>query len=107
MTGFARVKRTIPQGEITFSLKSVNHRGLDLHFHMPPELDALENEIRGILKSGISRGHVQIHLTFHRASGAEAVTWNQPLLDAYVRAFQQAAQMYELDGEADLNAALR
>jgi uncharacterized protein (TIGR00255 family) len=107
MTGFARVKRTIPQGEITFSLKSVNHRGLDLHFHMPPELDGLENEIRGVLKSGISRGHVQIHLAFQRAAGAAAITWNQPLLAAYMRAFQQASELYQLDHEADLNAALR
>ena len=43
MTGFARVRRQIAQGEIVFSLKSVNHRGLDLHFHLPNELDPLES----------------------------------------------------------------
>ena len=35
MTGFARVRRRSPQGEIVVSVKSVNHRGLDLHFHLP------------------------------------------------------------------------
>ena len=42
MTGFARVRKEIPQGELVLSLKSVNHRGLDLHFHLPNEFDALE-----------------------------------------------------------------
>ena len=37
MTGFARVRKEIPQGELVFSLKSVNHRGLDLHFHLPDD----------------------------------------------------------------------
>ncbi len=34
MTGFARVQKTTEHGEIVVSLKSVNHRGLDLHFHL-------------------------------------------------------------------------
>ena len=39
MTGFARVRKTFEEGEIVFSLKSVNHRGLDLHIHLPEEMD--------------------------------------------------------------------
>jgi uncharacterized protein (TIGR00255 family) len=107
MTGFARVRRTIAQGEIVMSLKSVNHRGLDLHFHVPPELDALEYEIRGVLKRGLARGHVQIHLAFNRTVASEAAAWNRALLDAYMRAFREAAALYQLDCRPDLNAALR
>jgi len=107
MTGFARVKRTIAQGEISISLKSVNHRGLDLHFHVPPEFDALENDIRSLLKSCVARGHIQIHLAFHRTTATGEATWNQALLDAYLRAFQQASEQFHLEGRPDLNAALR
>ena len=42
MTGFARVRKAVPAGEIVLSVKSVNHRGLDMHFHLPPELDPFE-----------------------------------------------------------------
>ena len=107
MTGFARVRRAIAAGEIVFSLKSVNHRGLDLHFHLPPELDPLENDVRGILKSGVARGHVQIHLVFNRAAATGAAPLNRELLDAYMRAFQEARINYNLDCRPDLNAALR
>ena len=88
MTGFARVRKTIGQGEIVLSLKSVNHRGLDLHFHLPPELDALENDIRGAVKSGVARGHLQIQLTFNRTAAAAPAALNRPLLEAYMRAFR-------------------
>jgi uncharacterized protein (TIGR00255 family) len=107
MTGFARVKRTIPRGELTLSLKSVNHRGLDLHFHLPPEFDGLENGIRAALKSGLARGHVQIHLSFVRAASENGAPLNRPLLDAYIRAFREAATAHQLTGEPDLNALLR
>ncbi len=107
MTGFARVRRTIAQGEIVMSLKSVNHRGLDLHFHMPPEMDGLEYDIRGVLKRGLTRGHVQIHVSFSRTVASEAVTWNRSLMDAYMRAIREAGTLYRLGCEPDLNAALR
>ncbi len=107
MTGFARVRRTIPEGEILLTLKSVNHRGLDLHFHIPPELDAIENDLRGVLKSGIVRGHLQIHLLFTRTIAGENVTWNRSLLDAYMRAHKEASEIYGVDCGPDLNAALR
>jgi uncharacterized protein (TIGR00255 family) len=107
MTGFARVRRGIPQGELTLSLKSVNHRGLDLHFHLPPEFDALENEIRAALKSGLARGHVQIHLSYVRAGAQTQSPLNRAMLDAYVRAFREATETYQLSGEPDLNALLR
>jgi uncharacterized protein (TIGR00255 family) len=106
MTGFARVRKTLDQGELTVSLKSVNHRGLDLHFHMPSELDALENDIRGAIKSGVARGHFQIHVAFVRTKGSGAAL-NRQLLDLYMQAFREASHQYQLTGSPDLNAALR
>ncbi len=58
MTGFARVQRTTPLGEISVSLKSVNHRGLDLHFHLGAEMDSFEGAMRAALKrSVLPRSH--------------------------------------------------
>src|SRR5580658_6206474 len=107
MTGFARVRRTLEQGELVLSLKSVNHRGLDLHFHLPPEMDPLEAAIRGVIKLGVMRGHVQIHLSFARTGAAGEAPLNRALLDAYMRAFREAAETYQLTGPPDLNAAMR
>jgi uncharacterized protein (TIGR00255 family) len=107
MTGFARVRKEIPQGELVLSLKSVNHRGLDLHFHLPNEFDALENDIRGIVKSGVARGHVQIHVGLTRTVVGDGAPLNRAMLHAYMAAFREGAQLYAVQAQPDLNSALR
>jgi len=107
MTGFARVRKIVEDTEIVLTLKSVNHRGLDLHFHIPPSLDPLENDIRGIVKAGVSRGHVQINLSLVRV-GIATAGLNRALLALYMGAFREAAALYQVtDQQPDLNAALR
>jgi uncharacterized protein (TIGR00255 family) len=105
MTGFARVRKNLEQGEIVATLKSVNHRGLDMHCRMPAEMDALEHDVRGVVKGGVARGHVEIQVSFTRTAGAAAML-NRPLLDAYIQAFRDAAGSYGLSGQPDLNSAL-
>ena len=107
MTGFARVRKAAPEGEIAVSIKSVNHRGLDMHFHMPPELDPFEGAIRNAVKAKVARGHVQIHVLFNRTAPADASSLNRPLLQAYLQAFREAAGEFGAESKPDLNAALR
>jgi uncharacterized protein (TIGR00255 family) len=107
MTGFARVRKEFPQGELVLSLKSVNHRGLDLHFHLPNELDALENDVRAVIKTGVARGHLQIHVGLTRTVAGEAAPLNRAMFHAYMAAFREAAQLYAIDAQPDLNSALR
>jgi len=59
MTGFARVQvRVSDQVGYTLSLKSVNHRFLDVQLRLPSGLDALEMDLRRLLKEHLVRGHV-------------------------------------------------
>jgi len=106
MTGFARVRKAIPQGELVVSLKSVNHRGLDLHFHLPNEFDALENDVRAVIRGGVARGHVQIHVGIVRNAAGAGPSFNRAMLDAYMSAFREAAQLYSIQTQPDLNTAL-
>ena len=90
MTGFARVQKTAEHGEIVVSLKSVNHRGLDLHFHLGPELDALENAMRAVIKRSVLRGHVDVRCSVLRAGNGASGGLNLPLLRSYLAAFRKA-----------------
>ena len=106
MTGFARVRKLLPEGELVVSIKSVNHRGLDLHFHLSQELDPFENTLRQLIRSRVARGHLQINVKLERAAAPEAGV-NRQLLDAYLAAFYRASRELNIPGEPDLNAALR
>ena len=107
MTGFARVRRQTPQVEIVLNLKSVNHRGLDVHFHLPNELDPVEGDLRAILKTAVARGHVQVHVSLVRTAPVEAAQFNRALMNAYFSAFRASAAEYQITGQPDLNSALR
>jgi uncharacterized protein (TIGR00255 family) len=107
MTGFAQVKGQI-NGRLgfTLSLKSVNHRFLDLHFRLPSDTDSLEMKLRRMLKEKLARGHVELALNLER-SGGESLTLNRPLVAAYVAAFRAAAAEFDLAAVLDLNTILR
>lgn len=111
MTGYARLQvlATLPEQEqlsYTLTLKSVNHRFLDLQFRLPSGMDALEIELRRMLKESLVRGHVELTLSVDR--GAQQKTgYNRELVSAYLAAFAAAREEHRLSGEPDLNAALR
>ena len=108
MTGFARVQRSTPHGEISISLKSVNHKGLDPHFHLEADLDALESVLRTILKKAVLRGHVDIRCSLVRSGDAAAGGLNTPLLHAALAAFRKLARDEGLDNaQPDLNQLMR
>ncbi|HEU0138360.1 MAG TPA: YicC/YloC family endoribonuclease [Bryobacteraceae bacterium] len=107
MTGFARARKTTEDGEIVLSVKSLNHRGLDLHFHLPVVFDAYENAMREALKHKVARGHVDIRVVWHPVRSTGSAGLNRPLLDTYIAGFREAARQYGIAGEPDLNAALR
>jgi len=115
MTGFARVQASVPmraadgddaQLSYTLTLKSVNHRFLDLQFRLPSGLDALEMELRRVLKDNLVRGHVDLALSLERNTQTRA-GFNRELIAGYLAAFDAARREHGLAGEPDLNAALR
>ena len=107
MTGFAQVKGQI-NAQLAFglSLKSVNHRFLDLHFRLPSDTDSLEMKLRRMLKEKMARGHVEVILNLDR-SGANGVGLNRQMIAGYVTAFRAAADEFGIEGEPDLNVVLR
>jgi uncharacterized protein (TIGR00255 family) len=108
MTGFARVRRPLGEGELVVSLKSLNHRGLDVHIHAPSAVDPFENVIRAAVKERVLRGHLEVRVSLpHSPSNGNAAVLNHALLEDYLRAFRQAANQHGLDSKPDLNDALR
>jgi uncharacterized protein (TIGR00255 family) len=108
MTGFARVRRPLGDGEVVVSLKSLNHRGLDVQVHAPGTVDPFENAIRAMVKTRVVRGHVEVRVSLPQSvSSGSAPSLNHAMLQEYLKAFSEAAAAHGLDSKPDLNAALR
>src|SRR5579862_833407 len=102
MTGFAQVRGEVQRHDVpapnvgvgtdgrlafSLSLKSVNHRFLDLHFRLPSGTDSLEMQLRRLLKEKMARGHVEISLSLERTSN-ETFALNRELVGGYIAAFR-------------------
>jgi uncharacterized protein (TIGR00255 family) len=107
MTGFARVSgRVNDLLSWNLSLKSVNHRFLDLHLRMPAGAESLEMRLRRLLKEKVLRGHLEVTLNVERGLRPSA-HFDRDLLQGYIAAFRVAAAESELQQQPDLNAIFR
>jgi uncharacterized protein (TIGR00255 family) len=123
MTGYARITGRISDAlSFTLTLKSINHRYLDLQLRMPPGADSLEATLRQKLKEQLVRGHVECVLTLERnrplrgspgqSETAVSMPRAVPIFDpaavaAYLSAFRETARLHGLTCEPDLNDVAR
>ena len=90
MTAFARQEQRDEQGELTWELRSVNHRFLELVVRLPEELRSLEPIVRERLSKQLSRGKVDCTLRFRPGPAADAgVRVNERLAARLVEACSQ------------------
>ncbi|MBA3975156.1 MAG: YicC family protein [Candidatus Solibacter sp.] len=106
MTGFARIRRSSPAGEAVATIKSVNHRALDLHLHLAAELEAIEPRVRDLARRHVRRGHVDIRLSFVPAHSKGQTAFNRALFETWLATFDIASNEYNVHSTPDLNQAL-
>ena len=90
MTGYGRAAKEIDGRQMTVEVKSVNHRFLDLSFRMPRNLMFLEDGARRIIGQRLSRGHVDVFVTYRNLrTDSRKVLADEALFNAYAEALQQ------------------
>jgi uncharacterized protein (TIGR00255 family) len=107
MTGFARARGAVGEVDVTISLKAVNHRGLDIHFYASSELDPFEAAMRSAIKKYVARGHIDVRVQLASSGGSKGLEVDKGRLEAYVRAYNDAARQHGISDPPDLNAAFR
>ena len=110
MTGYASAQSASEDGvEFTLTMKSVNHRFLDLSLRLPGDCDTLEAALRRLVKERVRRGHVDVTLHVNRQTSgpAQTIQLNRELLAAHMQAFHEAAKLHHFNVEPDLNEMLK
>ena len=93
MTGFASLTREDEQVQLTVTVKSVNHRYLDLQIRVPQALTEMESRLRGIVQSRAARGRVELGVTLKlKAASGVSLELNKPLVAALSTAAATAKQ---------------
>ncbi len=108
MTGYGTATAASDQASVTVTLKSVNHRFLDLHMRLPQAVEPFETKLRQTLRSKFARGHVDVAVSVDRtAANAVDVTIDRALVRGYVDAFTKLREEFGVTLEADLNTLLK
>jgi uncharacterized protein (TIGR00255 family) len=106
MTGYATVRCEHGGWSIRLSVKSVNHRFLDVKLRMPESLEPYELRLRQTVRDRIHRGHVDVHVNVEPGKSAP-VHVNRELLQTYLRAADELRQQTGAKAELDLVLLLR
>jgi len=106
MTGYAQAHAAAEGWSIRISVRTVNHRFLDLHLRLPEGLEALEPPMRQAVRERIRRGHVDVTLRYE-LSGPSAVGVNRDVAAAYIEAANALRKQFAIAAEPDLAAILR
>jgi uncharacterized protein (TIGR00255 family) len=100
MTGYAQARGEQNGWAIRVSVKSVNHRFLDVRFRLPEGFDVYELRLRQIVRGRIHRGHVDVSINLQPGTGAP-VQVNRDLLQTYLQAADELRR--KMGGSADLD----
>jgi uncharacterized protein (TIGR00255 family) len=106
MTGFAMVRGEHQGWSIRVSVKSVNHRFLEVKLRMPESLEPYELRLRQAVREKLHRGHVDLHVNVEPGK-ASPVHINRELLNAYLRAAEELRQATGSKAEIDAVTLLR
>lgn len=100
MTAFGRVEASTDFGQVTWEIRTVNHRYLDMAIRLPEEFRMIENTVRERIGKKLNRGKVDCNLRFEAGENNNA---NIPVNEALARKLVDAVKELNIEGSSALN----
>lgn len=109
MTGYGRGQRQLDGWDITVEIKSVNHRYFEFSCRAPRSCGYMEDKLKNLAQSRISRGKVDLYLQLSNTGTRDdsVVRVNLGLAKSYVAALQALSDATGLPNDIDLAALSR
>lgn len=108
MTGFGRCEAAENDRKFTVEIKSVNHRYLDINIKMPKALNFFESSIRSELKNYISRGKVDVFVSYEDFSEKTSVVrYHREAAEEYLGYLRQMAEEFHLENDIRVSSLSR
>ena len=108
MTGFASVSREANGDRVSATVKSVNHRFLDVQLKVPQALSSMESRLRALIQSKLTRGRVELSLMVDRtALPPREVVLDETLLAQVAEAVNRARESGLVSGSLSASDVLR
>ena len=107
MTGYGKGTAEKDGKTVVVELKTVNHRFLDCNFKLPRTFLFIEDGIKKLISSNLSRGHVELYLTYEQKGANDGVfDVDLDVANNYLAAAKKLAQNTGLDNDVTLSSLL-
>ncbi|PKM96051.1 MAG: YicC family protein [Firmicutes bacterium HGW-Firmicutes-1] len=108
MTGFGRGEFEKDKRKIIVEMKSVNHRYCEVNVRMPRKLGFLENEVRSYVKQKLSRGKIDVFISYEDNSDKlENIKFNAELAKEYLKYFELISEEFDLENDIKVSHMTR
>ena len=108
MTGYGRNTDIVNGYDITVEIKSVNHRYFELSSRVPRVYGFLEDKIKQLIQSKVSRGKIDVNVTVFCVGGQDAsIEINESLAEGYVTALRKIGEKLSITGDITLSDICR
>jgi uncharacterized protein (TIGR00255 family) len=108
MTGFAAATRETDELAVNVTLRSVNHRHLDVQFRLPSSVQALETTFRAAIQQRLARGRLDVTMSVQeRVEPVTVVDIDETLVHAVAAAVGRAREQGLVEGTLQAGDMLR
>ncbi len=108
MTGFGRGEHMKENKKFTVEVKTVNHRYGDFNIKMTKKFSFLESEVKNLLKKYISRGKIDVYISYEdQSEESSSVKVNGPLLKEYKDKLGLIGEEYGIKNDLNLSILSR
>lgn len=100
MTGYGRAQKILNGRDILVEIRSVNHRYYEYSSRVPRAYSYIDEKLKALLKTGISRGKVEVNVTVNTIEGRDTViAVNKDIAEGYVNALRTLNQQLGENGQ--------
>jgi uncharacterized protein (TIGR00255 family) len=108
MTGYGRSQKILHGRDITVEIRSVNHRYYEYSSRIPRTYSYIDDKLKTLLKSGISRGKVEVAVTINNIESKDTeIALNKGVAEGYVRALRSVADELQLKDDLSLSKLIK
>ena len=108
MTGFGRCRTVLHGREISVEIKRVNHRFFEFSCRTPKGYGFLDDKLKALVNSRVSRGKIDMFVTVGAAEDTPAeVKINHSLVSGYINAMKEISETYGIENDVTVTAISR
>ena len=108
MTGYGRSQKVLSGRDILVEIRSVNHRYYEYSSRVPRTYNYIDEKLKALLKTGISRGKVEVSVTINNIEGKDTeIAINKGAAEGYVNALRSIADELGLIDDLSLSKLIK